>query len=240
MNAGLGRSWRLLRAFRREQTEPEVAYEMLAADTVEIIRRHTCRTDLRVVDVGGGPGYVERAMRDAGFECFTVDASAPEFALHGAGPERPVVADGRFLPFRDRAFDLAHSSNVLEHVSDPWSMLDEMVRVLRPGGLGFVFFTNWLSPHGGHETAPWHYLGGARASRRFERRQGRRPKNQFGESLFRIGVGEVLRWTRQHADVELVDAFPRYYPRWTRGIVRVPGVREVLTWNLAVVVRRRW
>ena len=36
----------------------------------------------------------------------------------------------------------------------------------------------------------------------------------------------------------MLDAFPRYYPRWTKWIVRVPGLREILTWNLVVVMRR--
>jgi len=37
----------------------------------------------------------------------------------------------------------------------------------------------------------------------------------------------------------LVDAFPRYYPSWARPLVRIPGVREVVTWNRAVVLRVR-
>ena len=36
-----------------------------------------------------------------------------------------------------------------------------------------------------------------------------------------------------------LDAFPRYYPRWCRPLVRVPGLREVATWNLALVLERR-
>ena len=35
-----------------------------------------------------------------------------------------------------------------------------MVRVTKPGGLVFVSYTVWWGPWGGHETAPWHYLGG--------------------------------------------------------------------------------
>ena len=38
------------------------------------------------------------------------------------------------LPFRDDSLDVCYSSNVLEHVSDPWLMADEMVRVTKPGG----------------------------------------------------------------------------------------------------------
>jgi arabinofuranan 3-O-arabinosyltransferase len=36
----------------------------------------------------------------------------------------------------------------------------------------------------------------------------------------------------------VVDALPRYYPRWLRWVVEVPVARELLTWNLLVVLRR--
>jgi hypothetical protein len=103
----------------------------------------------------------------------------------------------------------------------------------------FIGVTNWLSPWGGHETSPWHYLGGRRAAERYERRHGRPPKNQFGSSLYRVGVGELLAWARTDPSVRLIDAFPRYYPRWCRPLVRVPGVREVATWNLGLAMERR-
>jgi len=73
-------------------------------------------------------------------------------------------------------------------------MLAEMTRVTRPGGIVFVTFTNWLSPDGGHETSPWHYLGGERAAARYQRKHGKTPKNRFGDSLCPISVAEVLGW----------------------------------------------
>ena len=51
-------------------------------------------------------------------------------------------------------------------------MLAEMARVVRPGGLVYCSYTLWLSPWGGHETSPWHFLGGHRAARRYEQRHG--------------------------------------------------------------------
>src|SRR5215471_6049993 len=118
-------------------------------------------------------------------------------------------------------------------------MLAEMVRVTRPGGVVFVAFTNWLSPWGGHETSPWHYLGGERAARRYQRRNDRSPKNYYGRSLFPVSVAAALAWTRSAPDAELIDAVPRYLPDWSRPILRVPVLREFLTWNLLLVLRRR-
>ena len=36
----------------------------------------------------------------------------------------------------------------------------------------------------------------------------------------------------------MVDALPRYLPAWTRPLLRVPIMREFLTWNLLLVLRR--
>jgi SAM-dependent methyltransferase len=143
------------------------------------------------------------------------------------------------LPFRDGSVDVCYSSNVLEHVVDPWQMAGEMVRVTRPGGLVFISYTTWFGPWGGHETSPWHYLGGRRARRRYARRHGHEPKNKYGESLFAVTVAEGLRWARRQDAAEVVHVLPRYNPWWSRWLLRVPVVREVITWNLVLVLRRK-
>jgi hypothetical protein len=102
----------------------------------------------------------------------------------------------------------------------------------------FLAFTNWFSPFGGHETSPWHYLGGRRAAERYERKLGHPPKNNYGSSLFRLDIADVLKWSRTRREAQLIDTFPRYYPAWTKPVVAIPGIRELVTWNLVVVLRR--
>jgi SAM-dependent methyltransferase len=150
-----------------------------------------------------------------------------------------VLGSGMQLPFADATFDICYSSNVLEHVDDPWRMADEMVRVTRPGGLTFISYTVWYGPWGGHETSPWHYLGGRRARRRYARRQGHEPKNKFGESLFAVTVRAGREWARAQTGAEVLDVVPRYNPAAARWLSRVPLLREVVTWNLVIVLRRR-
>ena len=135
-----------------------------------------------------------------------------------------------------------YSSNVLEHVPQPEQMAAEMLRVTRPAGRVFLSYTSWLSPWGGHETAPWHYFGGRRAARRYTRRTGHPPKNEFGRTLFPLSAPRMLAWARQAEDAgqaELLAAFPRYHPGWAHWLTAVPGVREIGLWNLVIVLRRR-
>jgi SAM-dependent methyltransferase len=235
---GCARSVRLFRAFRAEQSDPEGFYTLLAGDSVSQVERHVDLTGRTVVDVGGGGGYFSAAFGERGARCVLVEPDPAE--LRGRGDVRPnsLVADGRGLPLRDATVDVCFSSNVLEHVRDPAAFIDEMVRVTRPGGVVYVSCTLWLSPWGGHETSPWHFLGGSYAARRYARRHGRPPKNRYGESLFALRAGRVLRLIRARGDVTVLEARPRYYPRWCGFLIRLPGLRELLAWNLLLILRR--
>jgi SAM-dependent methyltransferase len=237
--ATLSRSVTLFRTFLREQTDPDLFYGVLAEDSVRQLGEHVSLDGATVLDVGGGPGYFADAFRGAGATYVGLESDAGEMAARGKPEPGTVRASGEALPVRTAAVDVCYSSNVLEHVRSPWTMTSEMVRVTRPGGTVFLSFTPWWSPHGGHETGPWHYLGGHLARRRYRRRHGREPKNRFGESLFPVGVGAALRWARACPEVEVVAAYPRYHPWWATWVLAVPGLREIVTWNLVVVMRRR-
>ncbi len=233
---------RLFRAFRHEQDDPDRFYGALAADSVAHVARYLDMDGATVLDVGGGPGYFADAFRGAGAAYWALDADVGELSGRGQIESGTVIGDGMRLPFRSEAVDLCYSSNVLEHVSDPWRMAEEMLRVTRPGGVVFCSYTVWWGPWGGHETAPWHYLGGRRARKRYFRRHGHEPKNRYGESLFAVTVRDGLRWARSPevaARAEVLELLPRYHPSWSYPLLRVPLVREVLTWNLVLVLRKK-
>jgi SAM-dependent methyltransferase len=235
---GLRRSVRLFLLFRKEQTEPDSFYAALAEDTVRHLEEYRDLRGCTVVDVGGGPGYFTTAFRARGAQCYLFEPDSAEMLSRGPAPSGSVLADGYWLPVRDGGADICVSSNVLEHVRDPLGLIDEMVRATRPGGLIYLSFTNWYSPWGGHEMSPWHYLGSGYAERRYVRHHRKPPKHTVGTTLFRLHVGPTLRLLRSRDDVGVLDALPRYYPRWCRPLVRIPGLREVATWNLLIVLQR--
>jgi SAM-dependent methyltransferase len=237
-STGLGRSVRLLRLFRSEQADPERFYAIIAEDAIQQVLGYCDLSGRTVLDVGGGGGWFTEAFRSHGARCYLFEPDPTELLRRDSRPAGAVIADGMRLPVRDGAADVAFSSNVLEHVPDPLELIGEMIRVTRPGGLIYLAFTNWYSPWGGHEMSPWHYLGPGFAERRYLRRHQRKPKHKVGASLFPVSIGYVLRAVRARADIEIVDARPRYYPAWCRPIVAIPGVREVATWNLMLVMRR--
>ncbi|WP_068323928.1 class I SAM-dependent methyltransferase [Janibacter terrae] len=234
MRRGVRRSVRLFSAFLVEQTEPERFYSELARDSIGLVREHTPLDGRTVLDVGAGPSEFARAFRAEGARYVPLDHDPSVPSVRDGG----VVGDALRLPLADGSVDVVFSSNMWEHVPDPEAVADEMLRVTRPGGLVLLSYTNWLSPWGGHETSPWHWLGGDRAVRRYERRHGHPPKNRVGETLHRVSVRQGLDWARR-ADADVLVARPRYLPDAARAVLRVPGLREVVTWNLLLVLRRR-
>jgi len=237
--ADLRRSVRLFADFRVEQTDPARFYGALARDSVGQVSGYLDLAGATMLDVGGGPGFFRDAFQAAGATYWALDADVGELSGQGTIAAGTVIGDGMRLPFRDDAVDLCYSSNVLEHVRDPWRMAEEMVRVTRPGGIAFISYTSWYGPWGGHETAPWHYLGGERARRRYTAKHGHEPKNKYGESLFEVTVKQGIDWARRQQLGDVLDVIPRYNPRWSHALTRVPGLRELLTWNLVIVVRAR-
>ncbi|HEY6177609.1 MAG TPA: class I SAM-dependent methyltransferase [Kofleriaceae bacterium] len=68
------------------------------------------------------------------------------FGIEWSADKRPpVVADVTQIPFRDRAFDSALCTEVLEHLPEPGNCLEEIHRVVKPGGS--VFFTVPMTVH---------------------------------------------------------------------------------------------
>jgi hypothetical protein len=51
----------------------------------------------------------------------------------------------------------------------------------------------------------------------------------------------MVRWARaaeRAGTVHVVEVLPRYHPAWARWVVRVPGLRELASWNAVVVLRK--
>lgn len=96
------------------------------------------------LDVGTGPGYVavEVARSRPGLGMVGLDLAGHMVEKAGRyaawigldGRALWPQADGHRLPFADDSFDLVFSSFALHHWTEPVCVLDEMARVLKPGG----------------------------------------------------------------------------------------------------------
>ena len=94
----------------------------------------------RVVDVGCGNGRVVFFKRASCAQMVGIDAGE-HFAPEAAASVDLARGDIRRLPFASGSFDKAYSLDVMEHLPEDGvrAMLAESRRILRPGGLFFVY-----------------------------------------------------------------------------------------------------
>lgn len=93
-----------------------------------------------VVDLGCGPGQALVWNAASGASLVGVDVT-PFFAEEAVEQGMLVLGDLRRLPFKDGAFSKGYALDVFEHLSREGlaAVLDEIARVVRPGGEVFVY-----------------------------------------------------------------------------------------------------
>jgi SAM-dependent methyltransferase len=90
-----------------------------------------------VLDWGAGFGQLSYLLAARGCDVTSYDVGAPGTFPLPIEPARTLIRDEHpsRLPFADGTYDVVVSCGVLEHVPDDAASLDEIHRVLRPGGL---------------------------------------------------------------------------------------------------------
>lgn len=109
----------------------------------------------RLLDIGCGFGSFVMLAREAGIEAFGLDVAEFDVAyarqrlgerLPGLDAEQVYkLASGTSLPYADASFDVVTLWNVLEHVRDWKTLLQEAGRVLRPGGRMHLICPNYAA-----------------------------------------------------------------------------------------------
>ena len=111
---------------------------------VAIAERMAREVSGEVLDWGCGFGQLTHLLQERGVAATAFDYREGEPHQTVALERYPdivahVSGDPVRLPFGDASFDAVLSCGVLEHVQDPGGSLDELHRVLRPGGRMYVY-----------------------------------------------------------------------------------------------------
>lgn len=108
---------------------------------------------LTVLDLGCGPGTdlpntadaVTTSGRVVGVDIDPKMVETANARFHDHPHVEIHLGDGHALPFDDATFDRARMDRALQHVADPATVLSELLRVLKPGGLLGIGEPDWDS-----------------------------------------------------------------------------------------------
>ena len=107
--------------------------------------------DLRVLEVGTGPGFFAILLRELGCIVTAIDFTpamldeAKENACELAGEICFMEMDAQALDFEDESFDVVISRNLTWNLPHPDRAYTEWARVLKHGGLLLNFDANWYN-----------------------------------------------------------------------------------------------
>ena len=119
--------------------------ERFGAERVGIMAAHLDTERPRYLDVGCSTGFVVEAARDRNWEAVGIDLnpSAVDFGRgRGLDLRAGALEDAGFEP---GSFDAVSLFDVLEHLFDPLRTLRACTRLLRSGGILFLYVPNYDS-----------------------------------------------------------------------------------------------
>lgn len=202
----------------------------------------------RLVDLGSGIAGYSQYFAGQADQVISLDFTQPRQATRLN--IRPVYGDALQIPLSDQSVDLVVCASLIEHVATPARVIAEIERVLKIGGICYLSFPPFYSPVGGHEFAPFHYLGETLALRCKKRArlvpgwvqqlyQVPTEPQSFAElypgwGLYKMTIRKA-RSLLARSKLRQIDLSTRYLPL---SLARWPLLGELLTWHVQFLLVR--
>jgi SAM-dependent methyltransferase len=123
----------------------------------EIIRSHVADKDAVLLDIGCGTGL---NLLSFSRHCRVIGTDNAKEALafcRQRGLTRVLACDARAIPLASSSVDVVTMLDVLEHIRDDMSALDELLRVVKPGGTVIIIVPAYGFLWSEHDEALHHY-----------------------------------------------------------------------------------
>ncbi|HCL81656.1 MAG TPA: methyltransferase, partial [Nitrospiraceae bacterium] len=98
----------------------------------------------KLLDVGCGRGDFLEAFQALGMDCSGIDRceSGIERLSHLKVDKADIMTE--VMPFPDGTFDVVYHKSVMEHFNSPDRLMQETLRVLKPGGRVIILVPDWV------------------------------------------------------------------------------------------------
>lgn len=121
-----------------------------------------CQAERRILEIGSGFGGFVKYAAEQGIESVGIEIEAERVKISYDLLKRSMTKNalvlegvGEHLPFPKASFDYVYSTNVLEHVTEPATVIGETIRILKPGGIFQMVAPNYGSWWEGHYGILW-------------------------------------------------------------------------------------
>ncbi|HEY8584247.1 MAG TPA: class I SAM-dependent methyltransferase [Capillimicrobium sp.] len=198
----------------------------------------------RLLDWGCGYGQLSHLLKARGIEVESMewDPEIPEGTVRPLERYPDVVArytqEPVRLPYEDGSFDAVLSMGVLEHVQDPDGSLDELHRVLRPGGTLYVYkLPNRFSYlEKAARKAGLYYHGQLEHDTLYTKRSAHEIVERHGFAVRELRLANMLPLGIT-APIAQRPRFIRAYWAANAALARVPAIDRLAT-NVELIARR--
>jgi 2-polyprenyl-3-methyl-5-hydroxy-6-metoxy-1,4-benzoquinol methylase len=122
---------------------PDKNIEYYSSERKEILEIFPDKVS-RVLDVGCGSGIFGRALRQKGIEVFGIEENIQAAEIAKKNIDKVIIGDIEDiqLDFNENFFDVIVFADVIEHLKDPWTILEKSRGFLRPKGYFLISIPN--------------------------------------------------------------------------------------------------
>jgi SAM-dependent methyltransferase len=105
--------------------------------------RYGMKKDDTLLDIGCGRGEFLSGFVDCGIKGYGVDRSIVAKTYYPNLELSKVDLENEQLPYADDTFDFVYSKSMIEHFYYPEKIVEEIYRVLKPGGTAITLCPDW-------------------------------------------------------------------------------------------------